>query len=631
MGLQVTALKPTARAMDTYVRPEFERNQAAISRLTQSIQKTNTERDVRQAEVDAVAESLTGDIKDVHDRTSWHSTSPAYMATRYEHRGKQYAMELAPQVLANYEEFKLGAMDNGGDLDSWLQEQFAPAMEALGGNQFLMAGAAETLQMTKNQILAAHPSFLDGRALEETMSHMSMRVDSIVHQSVVNVAGREEPLSFYGRIDHLDGLAVEFEATTPIKKGEGNKIIFDSLLSMAKGAPPEVALSYLELAKQVQYSRGKNGGVRPEAWEALTAVEEYTERRAAADKAVQKQKAKEAADMAKTGAMTTLISDLTEAGGQAEFSPEYIEGMAEKGVSPEKMLATINAFADMSGRKESTAQEESFNALTTLINNNRYNPNGVMQYEQLLTMIADEELHSSRLAEVQKLIQGVERAAPLIQSTLSTAPRNLFVAGLVEMEDEWDTTGKARKAELVKQWDGEMHKLIEAHYEVEGVSKPTSGQLEAMATSVEQKMRGNFASQIAEIEADRGGLTEYRDSLTAELYKSTNRDSVDDGKLQVLGFNNVGLSNLSSLTGNLSADVIESDIMPSFKKRILNNPAGVITAETAQGDTDSIGRTWAEQFDIVYGAGAFSTYYEEYGVELPTMEMYKNLRLSEVK
>ncbi len=637
--LQVTALQPAARAMDTYVRPEFERNQQAISRLTQSIEKTDTDRAIKNAQLDAVSESLAGDsMKDVHNLEAGSSTHPAYVATRLENRGFQFSTEAAPQVLAAYKEFQNGASSDGSDLAPFLESQFAPLLEQLNGKggQFLLAGASKILQETRNQILAAHPAFLDGRAMEETISNMSLRVDSIVHQApTVNEDGTTaEPMGFYARIDAMNQLAVDFEATTPIKKGAGNKIIFESLLSMAKGADPEAASRYLHMARLVKYSAGKDGAVRPEAWEAVTAAEEFNDRRLAAKTAVEAKAAADAATKLKTDTMGDFISQLSANQGTTALTPEYLDKLQAADISPEKALATMVAVNDLTGGRESQQQLDAWNDFAMVAANNRYNPNMMASYEQILEMVIQKKMHPSRIEEAQRLLKTLETASPLVESKTNTAPRNLFVASMIEQEEEYTVDGKQKKAALIKAWDAEMDKLIAAHYEVPEVKegetpaplpvKPTTTQLQAMVTHVEGLMYQKHEDKVVETKKMRTGRKAYTSEIAFEVERSRNRKD-NDGKITAFWFNTSGTKGKKrSFMGNMSAADIQADIMPGFRRLALTYPMLVLEeSHLKPEDSHFVGMTVNEVFDIKFGPTAFATFFDVYGNKTPTEREYK--------
>ena len=282
--LQVTQLNSSARAMDTYVRPELEKNARAIGLLLNSIDKTDNDRAIKNAEIEAVTEALSEGPKDLHNRVGFSSTRPDYIATRLENRGQQFARESLPKLESDFQEFLLGSNDNGTDIEPYLKEQFGSLMSSMeggGGSQFLIAGASDILVAAKADMQKRHMEYIDKRAMDETMTHLSMRVDGIVHQKITNdeMGQPLPPQAFNDRIKAMDSLAVDMSQTTPLTKGQANKAVFESLLAMAAGNDPENAERYIHMAKLVRYAKGKNGELRPEAFEAIAMAEDAAARK----------------------------------------------------------------------------------------------------------------------------------------------------------------------------------------------------------------------------------------------------------------------------------------------------------------------------------------------------------------
>ena len=275
--LQVTALRPQARAMDTYVRPEVQKNADAIGKLLQSIDKTDNDRAMKNAEINAVTEAMGQGPEDLHSREGM-STRPDAVAYRFEQRGLRYAIDSLPESESAFQEFLLGSNDMGTDIEPFLDELYGGVMSKIndgGGSQFLMAGAGETLINARADMQKRHMEYIDKRAREETISNLSMRVDGIVHQKLVNnrpdgMGGTLPPQPLVDRIKDMDALAVEMSMVTHLTKGQANKAVFESLLAMAAGNEPENAERYLHMAKLVRYAKGKNGELRPEAFEAIS-------------------------------------------------------------------------------------------------------------------------------------------------------------------------------------------------------------------------------------------------------------------------------------------------------------------------------------------------------------------------
>ena len=80
----------------------------------------------------------------------------------------------------------------------------------------------------------------------------------------------------------------------------------------------------------------------------------------------------------------------------------------------------------------------------------------------------------------------------------------------------------------------------------------------------------------------------------------------------MLGISNIGTSNLSSLSGTLSAEAISEDIKPELRMKVLFNPTRVFTIEDAKSvqEESLVGLTEWQIFERIYGAGSFAVYYQ---------------------
>ena len=619
--LQVTALQPKARAMDTYMRPEVQKNADAIGKLLQSIDKTDNDRAIKNAEINAVTEALGKGPEDLHSRVGFASTRPDAVAYRFEQRGLRYALDSLPEMESAYQEFLLGSNDMGTDIEPFLDGLYGGVLSKIndgGGSQFLMAGASETLVNAKLDMQKRHMEYIDKRARDETMENLSMRVDGIVHQKLANsrtdgMGGTLPSQPLPDRIKDMDSLAVEISQTTHLTKGEANKAVFNSLLAMAAGNEPENAERYLHMAKLVRYAKGKNGELRPEAFEAISLAEDAADRKINSKTIAEAAELKAQKEKDKVEAHSSFVKTLTESEGAVTQLPQdVIQYLTNAGISPEKQVATMDAVNLMkAGGQESETQEKNFINYSTLLMQNRQNPNMGASYAELVKMVSEQAIHPSRLKEVQAMLKGIEQAAPLINNQLNTQPRNLWVASIVKMEEEYDIVGLAKKDQLVTEWNAEMNKLITQHYDTESNMAPTTSQLQSMAEHVKGVMSNNYSDEIAKRDEDEQGFRDFRvgiENAVADSKAVPERD----GKINLLGISNIGTSNLSSISGTLSAEAISEDIKPELRMKVLFNPTRVFTIEDAKSvqEESLVGLTEWQIFERIYGAGSFAVYYQ---------------------
>ena len=618
--LQVTALQPKARAMDTYMRPEVQKNADAIGKLLQSIDKTDNDRAMKNAEINAVTEAMGQGPEDLHSREGM-STRPDAVAYRFEQRGLRYAIDSLPESESAFQEFLLGSNDMGTDIEPFLDELYGGVMSKInngGGSQFLMAGAGETLINARADMQKRHMEYIDKRAREETISNLSMRVDGIVHQKLVNnrpdgMGGTLPPQPLLDRIADMDALAVEMSMVTHLTKGEANKAVFNSLLAMAAGNEPENAERYLHMAKLVRYAKGKNGELRPEAFEAISLAEDAADRKINSKTIAEAAALKAQKEKDKVEAHSSFVKSLTESEGAVTQLPQdVIQYLTNAGISPEKQVATMDAVNLMkAGGQESETQEKNFINYSTLLMQNRQNPNMGASYAELVKMVSEQAIHPSRLKELHAMLKGIEQAAPLINNQLNTQPRNLWVASIVKMEEEYDIVGLAKKDQLVTEWNAEMNKLITQHYDTESNMAPTTSQLQSMAEHVKGVMSNNYADEIAKRDEDEQGFRDYRVGIE-DAVAASKAVPERDGKINLLGISNIGTSNLSSLSGTLSAEAISEDIKPELRMKVLFNPTRVFTIEDAKSvqEESLVGLTEWQIFERIYGAGSFAVYYQ---------------------
>ena len=633
--LQVTALRPQARAMDTYVRPEVQKNADAIGKLLQSIDKTDNDRAMKNAEINAVTEAMGQGPEDLHSREGM-STRPDAVAYRFEQRGLRYAIDSLPESESAFQEFLLGSNDMGTDIEPFLDELYGGVMSKInngGGSQFLMAGAGETLINARADMQKRHMEYIDKRAREETISNLSMRVDGIVHQKLVNnrpdgMGGTLPPQPLLDRIADMDALAVEMSMVTHLTKGQANKAVFESLLAMAAGNEPENAERYLHMAKLVRYAKGKNGELRPEAFEAISLAEDAADRKinskAIADAAALKvQQEKD-----KVEASTSLIKHLTETeGAVVSLAPEQQQMLAAAGISVEKQNAMLDATNKMkTGGQESQTQEDNWVKLSLNLAANRQNPDMGSSYSQFMNMVAEKQIHPSRLKEALTMLKGIEQAAPLINNLLNTQPRNLWVASIVKMEEgEYDIVGLTKKEQLITEWNNEMNKLLGLHYDDASTENmaPTTSQLQSMADHVKGVMSNNYADEIAERDLDENGFRDYKAAL--DLAVSQSKEAPAEDKITAFYINNVGTSGQDSFTGNLSVDAIEEDITDVMRLKNMFNPMREFTSEDVQeaDEEEYVGKTNWQIFELRYGPRSFHRWYKRNKPSVITMAHYK--------
>jgi hypothetical protein len=619
--LQVTALQPKARAMDTYMRPEVQKNADAIGKLLQSIDKTDNDRAIKNAEINAVTEALGKGPEDLHSRVGFASTRPDAVAYRFEQRGLRYALDSLPEMESAYQEFLLGSNDMGTDIEPFLDGLYGGVLSKInngGGSQFLMAGASETLVNAKLDMQKRHMEYIDKRARDETMENLSMRVDGIVHQKLANsrtdgMGGTLPSQPLPDRIKDMDSLAVEISQTTHLTKGQANKAVFESLLAMAAGNEPENAERYLHMAKLVRYAKGKNGELRPEAFEAISLAEDAADRKINSKTIAEAAALKAQKEKDKVEAHSSFVKTLTESEGAVTQLPQdVIQYLTNAGISPEKQVATMDAVNLMkAGGQESETQEKNFINYSTLLMQNRQNPNMGASYAELVKMVSEQAIHPSRLKEVQAMLKGIEQAAPLINNQLNTQPRNLWVASIVKMEEEYDIVGLAKKDQLVTEWNAEMNKLITQHYDTESNMAPTTSQLQSMAEHVKGVMSNNYSDEIAKRDEDEQGFRDFRVGIE-DAVAASKAVPERDGKINLLGISNIGTSNLSSISGTLSAEAISEDIKPELRMKVLFNPTRVFTIEDAKSvqEESLVGLTEWQIFERIYGAGSFAVYYQ---------------------
>lgn len=631
--LQVTALRPQARAMDTYVRPEVQKNADAIGKLLQSIDKTDNDRAIKNAEINAVTEAMGQGPEDLHSRVGFASTRPDAVAYRFEQRGLRYALDSLPEMESAYQEFLLGSNDMGTDIEPFLDGLYGGVLSKIndgGGSQFLMAGASETLVNAKLDMQKRHMEYIDKRAREETISNLSMRVDGIVHQKIINdeMGQPLPPQSLPDRIKDMDALAVEMSMVTHLTKGQANKAVFESILAMAAGNEPENAERYLHMAKLVRYAKGKNGELRPEAFEAISLAEDAADRKINSKNIAEAAALKAQQEKDKVVASTSFIKHLTETeGAVVSLAPEQQQMLAAAGITVEKQNAMMDATNNMkAGGQESQTQAENWVQLSLNLAANRQNPDMGSSYSQFMNMVSEQQIHPSRLKEAIAMFKGIEQAAPLINNLLNTQPRNAWVASIVKMEEgEYDIVGLTKKEQLITEWNNEMNKLIGLHYDGASTDNmaPTTSQLQSMADHVKGVMANNYADEIAERDADKDGFKDYKANL--DLAVSLSKQAPDEDKFTAFYYNNVGTSGKDSLTGNLSVDVINEDITDEMRLKNMFNPMREFTAEDVrEADEEAyVGKTNWQIFELRYGPRSFHRWYKVNKPPMIRMDHYK--------
>jgi len=628
--LQVTALRPAAQAQETYVRPEFENNQAAINRLTQSIKATNDTRSKQQAQIDAVKESLEGGVEDPNDRTGW-STNPVYVSARLEARGVQYGDQLLTQVQDNYNsDFKLSSRDDGTDLEGWINEQLAPATEALGDNAFLLSGASSVLSGVREKLRASHLSYLDERAKAETASNMGFQVDRIIQGKVPKILddGTTAEMNIFDKITGLNDYGLELAATTHMTAGEANEAVFNYTLDKALSfEDAEEGLAYLDLAAQLIYAKAGDGAVNAKASHAIAIAEDKLEskmRQDARDKAAALKTQRENA--ARTMSNTLVIGMMdAHANGQVfkVTQEDYTRFSDEADMDATEVNKLVNSMKASFEVEEHTTQRDNWFKLSTSFNQLRGSPSGLKgAYADMYKMVGDGLLHHSRLKEAQTLLKELETAAPVVKHKILEDSMRSYIKGAVERTSEWDSNADEKEAEYQEQWYALLTPLINAHYFVDpkeegAVPKgfPSSNQLQMWAQQVKAGMNEQYADDVRAQTATTEAVNEWNSEVLAVLSNSATTPE-RDGKVNIAWQNGVGTSGITTFDGEPSFDKVNAHYKarpfvqmmveifkmdPTYEFEWGNNEFGKVGVASA-----------AQHFDRVYGAGAADMWWKEY-------------------
>ncbi len=627
--LQVTALRPAAAARETYVRPEFENNQAAINRLTQSIKSTNDTRSKTQAHIDEVKEALAGGVEDPNDRTGW-STNPVYVSKRLEMRGETYGQELATQISTNYAgQFRDSAADNGQDLEPWLNEQFAPSIEALGDNPFLLAGAHNVLGKLKSEIRVQHMSHLDERAKAETLANVGFTVDRIIQGKVkldLPDGGFGE-MNYYDKVKALDTYALDMASTTHLTKGQANESIFNHIIAMAESLDPEDGINYLTMASELRYAKAGDNAVNPKAALAIEQAEERIEaaarRNATAKAAADKTKKQQVATELKSGLVDSLL-DAQSQGAVLTLTKEIYGEFSDAGIDATKVNTLYDSMLASFERDEHKMQRDNWMDFSSSLHALRGSPQGIRDLRENLTdYITNGNLHHSRYAEAQTLLKEMETAAPWINHTLLADPMKRFVKSLVPRETEFDLSSDVKEKQFTDEWQSLATAAIAQHYYVDPKdpnaptpSAPSHFELQAMAQSIESQMRTTHAQLAAEGEARDGAVIEWNSGIKAAMSASATADT-DDGVMNIGWWNGVGTADLTSFIGSTGVEAItehknQYPLVGYLVNTMLVDPTYTFDWGNKQFGV-GINQTAAQHFDRVYGAGAFAMYWKRHG------------------
>jgi hypothetical protein len=411
-------------------------------------------------------------------------------------------------------------------------------------------------------------------------------------------------------------------------------------MSMAASADPEDSEKYLHMAQLVRYSKGKDGAIRPEAMEKIVAQEQLNERRQIAMTATETKRDAAAKKKADEVAISAGFDFVLATDGAVVPSDEMLKALQLAGQSPTQFYAMQTAVANIKGGLESDGQLQNFNSLVTGMNNNRQNPNMVANYNQISKLIADGNLHPSRIKELQTLAKTIEQASPLIKNSLITSRRRSVVAGLVEQNEtgQYDITNAKKKAGFELQFDRHIQKLIREHYNIgdddyEGpaAASPSTALIESWAEQAEAHVLGNEAALVTDIENDKVGLQDMNSLINKELKRSQDMSSGADDKFTAAYANTIGRTDETTLSGDVSPDWMHKKMPDVFRTKILTNASAIITKDTVFGRFNKgadVGKTYAEVMDEMYGPSAFFEYYSKYGSPNATKEMYKAYKLT---
>ena len=522
-GIEVTALKPSARAGDYYVRPDQTPSgiEQGLARLAGTMSKKQKEEDKATAENLHISDSLNN-ANDIHDFTAYAHESAGVVAHLKELRGRSYAHKWRTETENAYKEFAATSDEQGGDYHSFMAERKSVLAESFKGDRFMIAGAMSVMNEADQNMRAVHRQYLDARMRTNTSNELDANVD--VHMASF-LSGNKTIQTVATDIDDMVQTA---HLTGGITNSKGNEQVFNRAVAKYKETGD---YNYYRLASQLKFAKGKNGTVNTKAESVLGDAFEHVEYEAQKAQTLSDQQAEKQKKIDIQDAWNTINAKFFD-NPNYNVTAEDSRSLTVLGIKQTAINAVRDSYATMNDVTRGQRHVEYAASIRAQINDAMYDPNGVqVTNDTLLASMVYGDIHPSDMASLQASLKSAAQATPLLQGPEIRDYKSTLIERAKKAFAYDDPANAAIIYNLENDFDEAFVEIIKGHYKQDGAMTPSNLELRAYANQAKDtiemasQLKMDKQNEYLELEASYDALA---DTSAAQMDYSINDADMED-------------------------------------------------------------------------------------------------------
>lgn len=176
------AARSLVQAVDTYVRPVDTRDTFASDALASALgiaaearvselEKRNQE-DIRKGQLEGLAIDASTSPAAIRAGEKYAQSSASFMAGLRESQSKAWAFQTLNSWKAEYTEWEGRNSNDPADFQNWIAGKMQQSAEAIGQDEYAIAGALPVLQQGINNLTVEHIAYTDKRVKQDEMDAM---------------------------------------------------------------------------------------------------------------------------------------------------------------------------------------------------------------------------------------------------------------------------------------------------------------------------------------------------------------------------------------------------------------------------------------------------------------------------
>ena len=170
--------------VDTYVQPAATKSNlrgladalgvagGAVATEQARLKEEQKKQDERLGQMEGLALSMNTDPSKIKAGEMFPQASPAFMAGLRQSQSQAWAYQTLRDWAAEYETWDGKDSNNPGDYQAWMGQKLQEAREAIGDDQFAIAGALPILQQGINNMSGKHTAYTADRVKKDEMTAM---------------------------------------------------------------------------------------------------------------------------------------------------------------------------------------------------------------------------------------------------------------------------------------------------------------------------------------------------------------------------------------------------------------------------------------------------------------------------